>query len=204
MARVWSTPQTWTDGTVPTGSTMNAQLRDNSDYLYPVIFEATLGADTATWDTGASSIPNTYRNLVIVLEARSSSATSGITSVKIRFNNDSGSNYDSQYLAAVAATPASGESLADTGMYIGDAPLGNSPAGYYSSHHVEVPHYANTLYHKAANSSNAVWSGTSTGNGRTALACGSWRSTAAISRLQVYLATGNVAAGSRLLVYGTF
>lgn len=204
MARVWSAPQTWSNGLDTTAANMNAQIRDNLDFLYPVIYEQVLGADTGTWDTGASSIPSTYKNLVIVAELRSSTASGGVTNANLRFNNDSGANYDWEFFVGGTGSPGSGDAVGTNQIFIGNTPLNSVAAGYFSSHHIEIPHYANTSYYKGANVSNSVFWGTSSGSAQTYLGQGNWRSTAAISRLQILLSSGNILAGSRLLVYGTF
>lgn len=200
----WTTPRTWTDTEVVTAAIMNTHVRDDFAYLYPVIYDVTLGSDQANIDTLAI-IPNTYRHLRVVADLRSTTAGVSLVNANMRMNNDSGANYDWAYSAGSAATMSASQTQAATSAFIGNCPSDGAPAGYFSTHDIAIGHYASTSgVYKAWNLSSSVFISQAAGGSQCILMQGNWRSTSVLTRIQIVLASGNVKAGSRLRVYGTF
>lgn len=148
-----------------------------------------------------SSIPSTYAHLMVVCYLRATDAASANTAI-VRFNSDSGANYDTQRNNGFAANFLGAEFFALSGANIGDVPSSLATANIFGGLMFRIPHYANTTRNKALTSRYAhKISGTSTG-----VAVGStgsqWRSNAAITSLEVRALIGpNFAAGSRATLY---
>ena len=152
---------------------------------YIALANTTLGSSTSS--ITFSSIPATYRDLVLVID---NATTSVNQQFNFRFNSDSGSNYNHVYAASVAAGPESaGQSNQAQGR------LGN--IGTSAGNHIaQIMDYSATDKHKTVLvRSNIV------GASQTWMLANRWASTSAITSLQVF--TGNtMPAGVTFALYG--
>jgi hypothetical protein len=115
----------------------------------------------------------------------------------MRFNSDTGSNYSETYLYANGSTASSGRLSGSTYMPWGRSIASNATANVFAVNIAHVMSYANTNVHKTVLNSGA--------NPLTDLVrrVGLWRSTAAITSINVYDANGaNLAAGVTVSVFG--
>ena len=147
-------------------------------------------------------IPNTYAHLILVHQCRSDASGVGTTGLRMTFNNDSGSNYNGQYMAGNNTSPVAAAQAADAFGYLGNIPAGTANAGYSASGSIEVPNYAGTAFFK-----NALFDATrdetgASGNMFSYRGHIVWKSTSAISRIDLALQAGNFVAGSRFTLYG--
>jgi hypothetical protein len=163
------------------------------------IFDSTLGANTASIDSGASSIPATYDVLEVFMILRTTEAVD-ISSVAVTVNADSGANYDRQTGRANNVTLTAAASLAQTSWVL-VAPGANQHAGAAGVIRMTLPGYAQTTFHKTAEATIALPDDTAANNYADFVSL-RWRSTAAITQLTVAAGSGNLLAGSRLLIYG--
>ena len=198
----WTTPRTWTDTEVVTAAMMNTHVRDNLSALDPVFYDFTMVSDTASFDT-LVTIPSTHRSLRIVADLRSTTGCTGLANAQLRFNSDSSAIYDTDYAVGGGTSSGYGEALNGTSAFIGNTLFDGGPAGYFSSHVIDVPYYVSGT-HKNWSLQAVVFSTQSAGGAQTFVMQGNWRSTSVISRVQIFLSSGNIKAGSRLRVYGTF
>ena len=122
--------------------------------------------------------------------------------VRIRFNNDSGPNYQNVIQYTVDGINATTEENSATGGYT-EAMAANSPSGSFAAITVWIPDYASTVttYKNFTSTSGGLKDATSP---HLVDAGGSWKSGgAAISRITLVPGTGpNFLAGSRVTVYG--
>ena len=90
MAKAWTDPESndWLTNEVLTQSKLQAQ-RDQIDFL-GFLYDSTLGADAANFDITSGLTGAAWE---ILLLARGTTAAQTID-VRVRFNNDSGANYD--------------------------------------------------------------------------------------------------------------
>jgi hypothetical protein len=145
---------------------------------------------TSTASITFSSIPQTYTDLVLVIEGTSSGTN---VDFPIRFNGDTGSNYSRTYLYGTGAATQSGRASNATSMGL---PNLDTARGVSINH---IFNYSNTTTFK-------------TGIGRTSGATnygasaivGLWRNTAAITSLTVFSASGveYYGNGTTLTLYG--
>lgn len=152
-----------------------------------VIDEEVMASDAAS--VTFSAIPGTYRHLRVVFQC----ATASAAFILLRFNGDSGTNYDSQMLechgATVTASASTGNSFITTG-FSNSATLGMSGT-------VDIPGYARTSFsHKHARAlagmAGEYWYDNH----------GIWKSSAAITSVTFAPNTGDFKAGTVFTLYG--
>jgi hypothetical protein len=139
-----------------------------------------------------TSIPSTYKYLKLVCFGVGASAENDAT---IRFNNDSGSNYDSDWWRNTGGL-GGGFSQSGTSFYIGTIPA-NTDANKALSFILDIPNYAST----AVKPFFASGWGANSSSARTGINMGRYRGTSAIDRIDVIIGSGTYSAGTALL-YG--
>lgn len=162
------------------------------------LHDSTLGVD-GTFDV--SSISGSYKHLKVMLYGRSAVA-SAADWVRIRFNNDSGSNYDTRMTHQTGQTTlATDAAYADTSVkWLAEFPGTSASAGFVGQIEITIVNYADTNFHKTIHWSGAAKQGSTDLRGMTG--AGLWRSTSAINRIQISSTNGNLLAGTRLTIYG--
>lgn len=165
------------------------------------LFDSTLGAAAASIDTGAGGVAAGHDALVVVLMIQSASAAAQRVAT-MRFNNDSGANYDRQFAGGGNTSSSVNALAAQTGCTF----LIHGNAGSTSYPGVAtfvIPSYDQTTFWKVLTGHIGVIDAT-VGNDFVTVEVQGWRSTAAISRISVQdNGGGNLSAGSRLTIYGT-
>jgi len=166
---------------------------------YEPISTQTIGTAVAT--VTFDSIPQTYTDLVLV----SSTYYSASVAMRVRFNNDSATNYGYTVLGGSNAAPGNGSySARDTNSssinllayYAGT----NSNANIFAPTVATFMNYSNSTTYKTLLSRSYAQDN---GTGKDAeLFAGVWRSTAAITRVDLLTSSGNFAVGSTFTLYG--
>jgi hypothetical protein len=159
---------------------------------YTPIASITLGA-TVTSVT-FSSIPQTYTDLVLVVQAK----TTSTGDVRIRFNGDSGSNYSFTYLTGNGTAASSGRGTNDA-----------SALGNFNGQMTTTLGASNQILH-FLNYSNATTNKTILSRGNNASAgvdiiVGLWRNTAAVTSITLGANggfTNTYESGSTFNLYG--
>lgn len=151
-----------------------------------VIAETELGSAAST--ITFSSIPATYRNLLLVVHSKG--ATSDTDALLVRFNNDSGGNYSYQKLSVVGAGASGARSTAQTSISL-------SYAG--GDHEIWIPAYRQTTHIKSMRSTGGYRNTTP----ELQEAWGVWNSTAAITRIDLICgSSNNFDTGTIATLYG--
>lgn len=142
-----------------------------------------------------------YRSLLLTGMGRSdASANSDV--VQLTFNTDTGSHYDQQRMYGNISTAFAAQGMANTFAYGGDITAATGTADVASSFTHNIYDYTGTTFQKTMIGQynlkfdivNSVY---------IFSVSNFWRSTAAITRIDVTLAAGNWVAGSRVSLYGT-
>jgi hypothetical protein len=162
------------------------------------LFDQTLSADATTIDTGAV-IPNNYSVLEAWVIARSSQVIV-IGNFGITFNGDTGANYDLQRIRAINASLTGVGAPAQNNLNV-ECPGDSADSGAAGVYGLSIPGYAQTTFHKACEI-RCTFPEDTAANLSVALLTGRWRNTAAINRITITAASGDLRAGSRLLIYG--
>ena len=165
-----------------------------------LIFNSVLGADTASIDTGANGIGQSFNVLEVFILARTDEAVAN-SHVVITLNNDASAIYDAVFVEGFNGVAQSANVLAGAGWVLLAAGA-SATAGVYSPIHLTFPFYAQTTAQKSGNAlTSTVGTAAATNDVRTTGL--NYRSTTAISRLKVANSGGTVLkAGSGLLIYG--
>lgn len=161
------------------------------------LYDNTAAGAIANWDvtTGLTG----YNHLAISLVGRSDVAAT-TTALQIRFNNDTGSNYDYTQ-ASFIPTPGGSAADAATSIVCGSLLGATAPASTPTVMNLHLPNYAATVFFKEVTGTVFSRYGATTSNLAIVFG-GNWRSTAAITRVTVFPAAGNFILGSRLSIYG--
>jgi hypothetical protein len=162
-------------------------------------------AQTIVTGAAASSVTfsslGSYTNLKVVITARGTYADT-LDSMALRFNSDSGSNYDFQRLNNNGVTVSANENFGVSFDFPGAFSANTAGANLAGSAMIEIPDYRNTTYNKNTITSNISKIGTSSTNLLSKYNVGCWRNTAAITSLTFSFLSGNIGIGSIFTVYG--
>lgn len=170
-----------------------------NEFRAPKIAENVLVA--ATGSVTFSSIPTTFRTLQLVAVVRGDAAASFVE-MRLRFNGDTASNYDSQQVAGNASTTAAFESIGATSSQVGEFAAATAAAGSCGIYTITIPWYNNTLFHKMYTSSHGLSLATSTTGVHSKHWAGRWRSTSAVNSITLLALSGNFIIGSSFALYG--
>jgi hypothetical protein len=156
---------------------------------YEPIASNTIGSGGAASFT-FSSIPATYTDLrVVVVDQFTNNYNMGL-----RFNSDSGSNYSDTQIYGTGSAAASARQTSQTSMFLGYTGTSAPNVTIF-----DVMSYANTNVNKTVLSQSAAPARAVT---RTV---GLWRSTAAITSIEVYIVFGgpiNLPQNTTLSLFG--
>lgn len=157
---------------------------------YTPIATQTLGSATAS--VTFSSIPSTYTDLILVINAGSTISAAPW----LRFNGDTGSNYSNTALVGNGSAASSGRASNQTVYYYGGWILGYATS-LTGNAIINIMNYSNTTTNKTAiNRFNVA-------SGEVEAVVGLWRNTAAINSITIgLLSTDTYLAGSTFTLYG--
>ena len=161
---------------------------------YDPIATQTLGS--AAGSVTFSSIPSTYTDLVLVVNARKDTSVT-VDAFYCRFNGDGATNYSWTSLAGDGSTAYSERTSNDSYCRLANLPGNNTGTLVFGTAIVNFQNYANTSTNKTMISRG------STAGGEVMASVSLWRSTAAINSFVLYTAgLGNWASGSSFTLYG--
>lgn len=163
---------------------------------YEAISTVTTTGTPATIDF--TSIPQTYTDLVLVFI---NTGVAGIVGVRTRFNNDSSAIYDKRYLYGQNSSASSAEQTNAT-YYNAIA----SGLHEYAESWINIFNYSNTntfttILSRLTGTGDAG-SSWSTRDTRTWYDTGRWRSTAAVTSINLSPESGNFAVGTIVTLFG--
>jgi len=157
---------------------------------YVPIATQTLGSSAST--VTFSSIPSTYTDLVLIMQ---SATTPSADDIGMRFNNDSGTNYSSTAVSGNGSSAYSDRSSNALSIQLDYRSYDSTTLSRMSV--INIQNYANTSTYKTAILRN------SNANVGVEATVGLWRSTSAITRVDLYGIGGNsFASGSTFTLYG--
>jgi len=162
---------------------------------YTLINSSTLGS--AVSSVTFSSIPGTYTDLVLVLGDLKAGTSSN--TICVRYNSDSGTNYNYTILTSGGSVGQSARATNQTYSFFGGYNVGVDST-YPSVMVGHIMDYANTTTYKTGLSRYNIERAGSTGE--TQAIVNLWRSTAAITSVTVATYTGNWSVGSTFKLYG--
>jgi hypothetical protein len=155
---------------------------------YDSIATTTLGS--ASSQVTFSSIAGTYTDLVLISSVKPTTAGAGF--INLQFNSDTSANYSRTYLNGNGTVASGGRNTGETGAFIYGNGITSNPSLFIT----HLQNYSNattfkTLLTRVNDSANIV-----------AAFVNLWRSTSAITRIDINCASSTFAAGSTFTLYG--
>jgi len=147
---------------------------------------ANITLSSAVGNVTFSSIPATYRDLVLVMNGTSSS---GNPFAFLRFNGDSGSNYNYAFMYGDSASAVSSTFSSQTTGFIG-----NIDTGLRNNVIAQIMDYSATDRHKTTLARSDA--------GLVIATSGRWANTSAVTSMSVNVNTGSFSAGFTFALYG--
>jgi hypothetical protein len=145
-----------------------------------------------------AGIPNTYKHLQIRGIMRGTNASAEVSN-RMRFNGDTASNY-SYHAVYGNGSAAVAEQIAPVNvMLFGSSPAASATSGIFGPAVIDILDYANTNKFKTV---RALSGGDQNGSGGVYFASNSWRNTGAVTSIQLFASTGNLAEYSQFSLYG--
>lgn len=158
--------------------------------------------------TGATidftSIPTTFRHLLIIGQARFDGAVTEAL-IEVRFNNDSGANYNEQDLFADGVSAVTNAAINQNEITLGKVPGASATANHAGQLEAMIPNYdAENLYHTISGEYSHIRNDT-IADFETGVSGGQWKDTTAINRITLLSTTAsadNFDTGSIFTLYG--
>lgn len=166
------------------------------------ISETILSASAASVTFG--SIPQTYRHLVLKINARCDAAATN-EQLLLQFNGDSTASYDTQYMGANGTTVYGGESIGATSIVVGNVEgTTNTQVTDAAYTEVTVVDYARTTWRKTCKTFGSLnLSDINGGNHYTLAGSGWYRNAAAVTSVTLFAGgSANLVTGSVFSLYG--
>ena len=159
-----------------------------------VITVGAAGASSVTF----TNIPSTYTHLQIRAIQRLSIATTDDNSY-IQFNSDTGSNYAYHFIYGNGSSVAAGNGTSTSNILAFRSSGASSTSGVFGVGVMDILDYANTNKFKTT---KALTGSDQNGSGTLFYWSGLWRSTNAITSINIAPASGNFAQYSQFALYG--
>jgi len=158
---------------------------------------------TGTGSSGTitfSSIPSTYQHLQVRFLVRSTSVSAGFENLLIRFNSDTGSNYDYHVLFGDGSSASASAGTSATSARARDVV---ARSGVASNIHgvgvINLNDYASTTKNKTISIFHGV---DANGSGNATLQSGLWRNTNAVNSITLFLPSDSWTTSSTFALYG--
>lgn len=154
---------------------------------------------TVSTTTVTFSVPTTpYRHLHLIARGRMATNNSNNYKVMLRFNGDSGANYD------WFCSGDNSSSYGDVNALVADWPLSTDLANHANPLELTIPYYRDTTWHKTLLGQSANQFGTTAGAIQAGVSYARWRSTAAITQIDFFCggSSGQFAASTIFSLYG--
>lgn len=145
-----------------------------------------------------SSIPGTFKDLILVVNARGTASTTAVN-VLLRMNGDTGANYSYERVNPFGSTFAA----AGTSMEVASINAATALANRGTSFEAAVFNYADTLFHRQMTCFQYMGITNTASNFFQTSTGGFWNNTTnAITQLDVFLSSGAFLDGSIASLYG--
>jgi len=164
---------------------------------FELISTTLFAGSTSQVDFDVSSLASTYKHLQLRVVGRTARAA-GTDSVGLRFNSDSGSNYNGHYLLGDGGSVTSG-SFSNT--YVGSDILGNS----VDNSNFVAPAIIDLLdvFSNSKNKTIRTFEGVHATPKWVGILSNLWRNTNTVTTIRVFVASGsNFTSNTRVSLYG--
>lgn len=160
---------------------------------------ASTSISTATSTVTFSSIPGTYEHLQLRCYARSTDSGQ-YTHIRCRFNSSTSSIYDDHYLYGNGSGVVGDSGTNQTFHYLFRIPGAGATSNCFGVYVIDLVDYASTNKNKVTRLLSGWNQNTSVGEAW--FTSHSWRSTSAITSIELVSGSGDFAVGSVFSLYG--
>lgn len=191
------------NGTGPSSAASNSVVVasvDSSAY-FPI---QTTTLATASASVSFTSIPSDYKHLQIRGWVKYTPTGNDRSAVTVRFNSDSGSNYNHGALYGTGTNIYSDQAINQSATRLASVAAPSSASNYTSTFGMfvaDILDYANTNKYKTIMGIGGYDSNSNTYS-NVAMQSGGWLSTAAITSMAITPDSGNWSVGSQFTLYG--
>ena len=174
--------------------------------MWDVIDEAKL--TSAALSVDFQNIPATYKDLCVIASVRDSHNTTSTGQLILQINANAANNYPwGRFYYNSGSSGAGGGGGGTTTQKIGVMAKGGDATGLFSPMYFYLPNYADSSHYKHYSSWSGHQGAVNTNNyTMTEMRWGSWKQTAAITRLKFwsdqYVNNHNLVTGSWITLYG--
>jgi hypothetical protein len=203
----WEIPLAYYTITIGSVITLTDEREFSRTPLYGALEEPgfteieTIIADGTASTIDFQNIPQTYKHLKIVGQGRVAGAVVQ-ADLDLRFNNDSGANYNEQHTigenAAASATAVTGQ----TEITLGDIPGASGIANHAGGIYLEIPDYVGETFFKTVLGQLISIPNVTLADFQVNEFGGLWEDTSAITRITLISGSGNFVSGSKYTLYG--
>jgi hypothetical protein len=154
--------------------------------------------------TGASfgfTALGSYTHFDIRYSARGDTAATSVV-MNLTFNGDTAGNYDRELVQGAASTASAVEGLAQTSAAVASVPGASATAAYAGAGIISVFDYRGVTFQKAGVVTETLRRSTASGNVFIHITGFGWRSAAAVTSVELALASGKFVDGSKFSLYG--
>ena len=151
-----------------------------------------------------SSIPATYRDMELIVDARGDDGTTPSSYLYMRFNNDTtAGKYNYQTSGRVYTSSIGSAFAGQDRFWVGNMLYLNALANASSACKIAIPNYSGTTFYKNFISNYGfIGHASDTSEFEVGSNYGTFESTAAISQIDLFPVAGNFIAGSVFSLYG--
>ncbi len=165
---------------------------------YDALATVTVGAGGVASITFAN-IPTTgYAHLQLRIMARTDRAAAS-DQLRITLNSDATANYSDHNISGDGASATASAAASNTYMFLGRSAAATSGTSVFGATVIDILDYANTNKYKTARSLTGI---DMNGSGNVTFASGSWRSTSAVTSIQVTFLGSLMSQYSSFALYG--
>lgn len=172
---------------------------------YQSIATVTVGSGGSS-SISFSSIPSTFKHLQLRVLSRGTDATNGGVQVWMRFNGDTAGNYSWHNLVGyqgAGSGVSAGAGTSTSYMYNSYQPSAGQASGIFGAALTDILDYASVDKYKTIRSLNGYdMNGSTSGYNYANLFSGNWRSTSAVTSIDLICNTGNFDQYSSFALYG--
>jgi hypothetical protein len=165
----------------------------------------TLIAETVTTGSATNvqfaSIAATYRDLEVRVRGRGTTAAT-LVNMRMRFNGDTGANYDHNDHQLNNTATAGFSSVVQTSALIGNIAAATAPASVADFLQATVADYRGTTFQKAGHWKGSIKTSTAVTGLFNEQGSFWWRSTSAINQVDVFPTAGGFVDGTVVSLYG--
>ena len=150
-----------------------------------------------------SSIPSTYKHLQIRALMRNDTAATTASSLRVRFNADTGSNYAHHTLSGDGSTATATGTSPQGYMNVANCnPCNSATSGIMGVSIIDVLDYATSSKNKVLRALSGSDSNAADTTYKIVLSSGLWVNTNAITQIDLVSGTGNWTTATKIALYG--